>query len=79
MTQVYTEGGWARTVPASLSPAEVAGKVLPPRAGLWRTAVREGRGWLATYHQPSDEEVQAWENRRKSREAKTTQPNFAHR
>lgn len=78
MIDVYTEEGWARSVPASLTPAEVAGKVLPPRPGLWRSATREGKGWLAFYHQPTEEEVHVWEHRLKSREAKTVQPDFAH-
>ena len=69
MIPVFTSSGFARFVTGRQPAAEIAGKVLRPVPGLYRTAERKaapviGEYWLAFYFTPKEEMVKEWEERR---------------
>lgn len=73
MIPVLTTNGFRRLVTIRQGPAEIAGKVLRPIEGLWRTAERAfdpkiGDHWFAFYFKPKAEQIEEWNNRAMLRE-----------
>lgn len=82
MIPVRTSAGHVRYVTANQTAGEIAGRVLPPSATLWRTAVKVphpiyGSCWLAYYVTPKKAQVEAWENRPRNTNH-SIQREFAH-
>lgn len=73
MIPVLTTSGYQRLVTLKQGPAEIAGKVLAPVEGLWRTAEhlydpKIGDYWFVFYFKPKAEQITEWENRKPNNE-----------
>ncbi len=68
MIPVLTANGFQRFVTDRQFAAEVAGKVLPKREGMWRRAEMRysptvGDHWYVWHYEPKDGERDAWQRR----------------
>lgn len=78
---VRVNGRHVRFVTAKQSAGEIAGRVLRPEPGVWRTAIKligpDGPYWSAYYVVPKDSQREAWENRPRAQNH-SIQREFAH-